>query len=119
MEAGHINSTFRNGLGAGWQKEVRYILQKINTDIFKNPVSLMKNIEGVTEFLRNRLPGGMIRKRNVKSGSGKKRMDYPIRTTRAILEFISFIEMQPAITGSSLRRISIRAEKHLDIFRDC
>ena len=52
--SGHINSTF----AMVWEqdgKEVRYILQKVNTDIFKDPVSLMKNIEGVTEFLRNEI----------------------------------------------------------------
>ena len=51
---GHINSTYamiweQNG------RETRYILQRVNTDIFKDPVSLMKNIEGVTEFLREEI----------------------------------------------------------------
>ena len=52
--SGHINSTY----AMVWEqdgKEVRYILQRVNTDIFKDPVSLMKNIEGVTEFLRKEI----------------------------------------------------------------
>ncbi len=52
--SGHINSTF----AMIWEqdgKEVRYILQRVNTNIFKDPVSLMRNIEGVTEFLRKEI----------------------------------------------------------------
>lgn len=48
---GHINDTFlvktedENGSHA-------YILQRMNRDVFKEPASLMKNIRGVTAFLR-------------------------------------------------------------------
>lgn len=47
---GHINSTFvltfdENG------KEVKYILQMINTGIFKDPEKLMSNIVGVTQHI--------------------------------------------------------------------
>lgn len=44
--SGHINDTFRLVCGRP------YILQRMNDDIFKDPVSLMRNIEGVTTFLR-------------------------------------------------------------------
>lgn len=46
---GHINSTF---LVTNKAKE-RYILQKINKHVFKNPEALMKNVVMVTEHLRN------------------------------------------------------------------
>lgn len=46
--SGHINSTFLLKEADG----KRYILQKINTDIFKNPDELMDNIKNVTEYLR-------------------------------------------------------------------
>ena len=45
---GHINDTY--GL-----IEPRYILQRINTDIFKHPHELMENIENVTSFLREKI----------------------------------------------------------------
>lgn len=50
--SGHINDTFAayyrlNGT------EKRYILQRINTDVFKKPVELMENIAGVTKFIRD------------------------------------------------------------------
>lgn len=52
--SGHINDTFlvrceQSGV------ETRYILQRMNTSIFKNPAELMENIEGVTSFLRKKI----------------------------------------------------------------
>lgn len=49
--SGHINDTFRVIL-RGEDGEVPFILQRMNSDIFKNPAELMENVEGVTSFLR-------------------------------------------------------------------
>ena len=46
-------------------REVRIILQRINTAIFKDPVSVMENIERVTNHLRSRLPRGVEASRRV------------------------------------------------------
>jgi len=51
---GHINDTFivygeQNG------KTIKNILQRMNHDIFKNPEQLMKNVCGVTEFLKKKI----------------------------------------------------------------
>ena len=43
---GHINSTY---------KCPPFIMQRINTEVFKDPVSLMENIENVTEHIRKKL----------------------------------------------------------------
>lgn len=52
--SGHINDTFMIANDdAGVER--RYILQRMNHDIFKDPVSLMKNVEGVTSFLREKI----------------------------------------------------------------
>lgn len=57
--SGHINDTFavyfRNEEG----ERVRYILQRMNHDTFKNPIQLMENIAGVTSFI-----GEKIKKNN-------------------------------------------------------
>lgn len=45
---GHINDTY-------CVTYPRYILQRINTGIFKNPDELMENIENVTAFLRKKI----------------------------------------------------------------
>lgn len=51
---GHINDTFRLSFTEGG-KGKRYILQKMNHGIFHNPVELMENVSGVTEWLRKKI----------------------------------------------------------------
>ena len=48
---GHINHTLKITTDIG----AEYILQRINTYVFKDPVRLMENICAVTEFLRSRV----------------------------------------------------------------
>ncbi len=48
---GHINSTWKITTSAG----AEYVLQKINTYVFKDPHSLMANISAVTEHLRRKV----------------------------------------------------------------
>ncbi len=45
---GHINETYR-------LKDLPYLLQKINVDVFKKPEEVMENIENVTEHLRKKI----------------------------------------------------------------
>ncbi|MBQ2896727.1 MAG: aminoglycoside phosphotransferase family protein [Clostridia bacterium] len=45
---GHINDTYLTN-------SRKYILQRINTNVFKNPEKLMDNIEKVTDFLREKI----------------------------------------------------------------
>lgn len=49
---GHINDTFLVKTTAG---EKYYILQRINTAVFKNAEALMENIILVTDFLREKI----------------------------------------------------------------
>lgn len=51
---GHINDTYLVTM-AGGQRPVRYILQRMNTNVFKNPVQLMENIRGVTGHLKKKI----------------------------------------------------------------
>ena len=46
---GHINSTYLVGTSP------RFILQRINTDIFRDPDGVMENILAVTSFLRAKI----------------------------------------------------------------
>ena len=41
--------------------QLRYVLQRVNTHVFKNPREVMQNIFGVTEYLRTviRAEGGV------------------------------------------------------------
>lgn len=57
---GHINSTFAVYFKFINKPPIRYILQKINTNIFKDPYKLMENIDNVTQHIRSKvlLKGG-------------------------------------------------------------
>lgn len=52
---GHINDTFAAYFQMNDGTVQRFIIQRINTDIFKNPDELMSNIVGVTQFLKKRI----------------------------------------------------------------
>ena len=51
---GHINETYSATYNQGGTR-VRYIHQKINTTVFKNPVALMRNVMRVTAHIRRKL----------------------------------------------------------------
>ena len=52
---GHINDTYRVTFENEQGVKKHYILQQMNKSIFKNPVQLMENIVGVTEFLKRKI----------------------------------------------------------------
>ena len=52
---GHINDTFAAYFDLGNNKSHRYILQRINNNVFKDPVKLMENIKNVTDHLRRKI----------------------------------------------------------------
>lgn len=52
--SGHINHTFLLLCEEDGQ-ETSYILQQMNQDVFKNIEGLMKNVKGVTSFLRRQI----------------------------------------------------------------
>lgn len=54
INTGLINTTFKVVFSDG-NRDFYYILQKINTNVFKNPDELMSNIMNVTGFLRNKI----------------------------------------------------------------
>ena len=51
---GHINDTYIVEYAAE-NGNVKYLLQRINTNVFKNPVELMENVVGVTDFLKKKI----------------------------------------------------------------
>ena len=54
VNSGHINSTYRvYFFRHGELKD--YILQRVNTYVFSDPISVMKNISSVTEFIRAKI----------------------------------------------------------------
>jgi hypothetical protein len=62
--SGHINDTYCAVFDQGGMR-VRYIFQRINHGIFKNPVALMENIQRVTEHLAKKSVGKSDQSRRV------------------------------------------------------
>ena len=52
---GHINDTYVVKYEAEDGTILRYLLQRINVNVFKKPVELMENVCGVTSFLREKI----------------------------------------------------------------
>ena len=58
--AGHINETYAVYMPGEEGDEPSYVLQRVNSNVFKDPDGVMENIFGVTEYLRSviRAEGG-------------------------------------------------------------
>ena len=57
---GNINSTYKVTYRMEDKHIKSYIFQKINTVVFKNPTEIMKNIDNVTSFIRERYPNETV-----------------------------------------------------------
>ncbi len=53
--SGHINDTYAVYFDKGGGQVQRYILQRINHTVFKEPEKLMENISGITQYMRERI----------------------------------------------------------------
>ena len=60
LKIGHINETYTATYDQGGTR-VRYIHQKINRHVFKNPVGVMRNVMRVTTHIRKKLEGRNVR----------------------------------------------------------
>ncbi|MBQ9714048.1 MAG: aminoglycoside phosphotransferase family protein [Clostridia bacterium] len=80
VNSGHINTTYRVFfLRNGGIKD--YILQKVNTYVFNNPIEVMENISSVTEFIRKKIKEKQATaKRNVLHYAKTAENDYYTRT---------------------------------------
>jgi aminoglycoside phosphotransferase (APT) family kinase protein len=54
--SGHINDSYRAVFQYG-AKQVRYIVQRMNRNVFKNPIAVMENIQRVSTHLAQQLNG--------------------------------------------------------------
>jgi hypothetical protein len=60
LKIGHINETYSATYSQGGTR-VRYIHQKINRNVFKNPSAVMENVMRVTTHIRNKLEAQNVR----------------------------------------------------------
>lgn len=76
LRNGHINTTYRACYRTEDGHEERYILQRINDYVFKDPAQVMKNVEKVTRHISWKL----LRRR--RDAAGQTLMLYPARGGR-------------------------------------
>src|SRR5437763_9198527 len=60
LKIGHINETYSATYSQGGTR-VRYIHQKINRNVFKNPGGVMDNVTRVTNYIRKKLEAQNVR----------------------------------------------------------
>lgn len=53
---GNINSTYKVTYTQNDNSLKSYLFQRVNTNVFKNPVEIMENIDCVTTFIRSKYP---------------------------------------------------------------
>ena len=92
---GHINDTY-------CVTYPRYILQRINTGIFKNPDELMENIENVTSFLRKKieLNGGDPKRETLTVIKTVDRKNYYRYDENNVFRMYLFVENTKSIENS-------------------
>lgn len=63
ISQGNVNNTYKVNYirddGTGMAVIKPYLMQKVNTYAFRNPVQLMENIDKVTEYIRAKRPGAV------------------------------------------------------------
>ena len=65
IDSGHINSTYKVFFFRGGEMK-DYIVQRLNTYVFQNPIAVMQNISSVTEYIRAKIKAtGRTAKRSV------------------------------------------------------
>ncbi len=80
LKIGHINETYTATYDQGGTR-VRYIHQKINRNVFKKPVAVMKNVMRVTSHIRKQLEA-----RNVRDLTRRALVVIPTRDGKSFFE---------------------------------
>jgi len=80
LKIGHINETYTATYDQGGTR-VRYIHQKLNRNVFKNPAAVMKNVMRVTTHLRKKQEA-----RNIRDATRRSLVVIPARDGRSYYE---------------------------------
>lgn len=91
---GHINQTYLLEIRRAEGKSRRMILQKMNREVFQNPVEVMENIIGVTTFLKRKITeaGGDPKRETLNVVRTKSGMPYYLDSSGEYWRIYLFIE---------------------------
>ena len=111
--SGHINTTYlakyiENG------KEKKYVVQKVNTNIFPDIDSLMNNVFSVTEFLRKKIieNGGNPHRETLHLSEHMTKTSILKMKTVIVTVHIALLIIQRLMTLLTAQRFSAKAVKH-------
>lgn len=92
--SGHINDTYLITLESGDETHKHVILQKMNKNVFKNPIEVMENIMNVTSYLREVITknGGDPERETLSVICTKDSVPYLIDETGEYWRCLTFIE---------------------------
>lgn len=90
--SGHINDTFLLVFHEG-NNDIKYVLQRMNNEIFRQPIELMENILGVTSHLRKKIieNGGNPERETLNVVSTKQEIPYFLDSTGNYWRIYKFI----------------------------
>ena len=122
--SGHINDTYLLMYEIGKMGSIRVILQRVNQEIFTNPVELMRNIEGVTTYLKKIIKknGGDPERETLNLIPAKDEKYYFVDSKGESVELggykwilstgdlISILQMQQAMILWKIRKIFMKAQ---------
>ena len=120
IKIGHINSTYTLYFDQGSTVK-RYLLQEINTNVFKNPIQLMENIENVTAFLSEkvRLSGAKnYENLSLKVIKTKDNHSYMISSKNHFFRVYNFIENAKTYQKTNDLKLFANAGKTIGAFQN-
>ena len=120
--SGHINDTYRIVLENGEDAPAEVlILQRMNTEIFTEPVLLMENIANVTGHLKKKIAenGGDPKRETLSIVSAQDGKPYYVDEAGNSGGVIRLLLTPSALTALRQQKIFIKAQLHLEIFSGC
>jgi Ser/Thr protein kinase RdoA (MazF antagonist) len=116
IKRGHINDTFVASYRVGDGLK-RYVLQRINQRVFKNPVAVMDNIASVTGHIRKKLTGNDIDRRVLTLVPARDGRCYHVTSAGDFWRTYQFIENAHALDIVETPQQAFQAARQFGLFQ--
>ncbi len=120
IDDGHINDTFKVTYEIDGS-EIHHLLQRINTDVFKNPEQLMANVNYVTSFLRDKViaAGGNPERETLYCKPCKNGKKYFAANDGKVWRVYNFVEDSFSYNSIESPDVFLRAGRAFGKFQHC
>ena len=115
IQVGNVNKTYRVSVRTEEGRVKYFLVQNVNTYVFKNPVQVMENIDKVTEYIRSKQPVKLSlhfyhtadRKNYIIDGSNFWRMtNYIPSTTHSVVKDLEIVRNAGVAFGGFQMQLS-------------